>query len=313
MVLAFTVSTFVYFSFGNIYSSKILNYVDFSGQFQSGVYQYRILSGYFLFWIYDFLSAFNIDYSIFKFKFLEPASEPKMYFSFYLLNTIFLVLSSAILLLITETKNFVATQTEKILLVSVAIFVIAFSQFVIVPYDVSSYFFLLIFFCFLLKYLDNNSTRNLAVLVLILLISTVNRESSALSLSLAATLLFSKFGLRKETILPISLLLITFIGVYFGLRMMSEKITTNDGNVFLQNFTDPKNIMGLLFWLTFLVFTLIIARNQKTKGNIIFFHLFAIPYFIMCFYTGIIYEIRLYVPVFITCLLLSRTDFSRLH
>lgn len=305
-LLAFIVNSFVYFSFGNNYSSKILNYADFSEQFHSGIYQYRILSGYFLIWIYDFLSTLNVDYQIFKLKFFDPNSEPQLYLSFFILNTIFLILSSVLMVFITESKNFVATNSEKILLVSVAIFAMVFSQFVIVPYDVSSYFFLLLFFYFILKYLEKNSTFYLMILIIILIISTINRESSALSISLAATLLIAKFGLKKETILPISILAITFIGVYFGLRMMSEKFTTNDGNLLLQNFTEPKNILGFLFWIIFFVFSLMVAKDKNNIRLIFIFHLLSIPYIFMCFYTGIIYEIRLYVPIFLTSLFLGR-------
>ena len=313
MLLAFTVNSFIYFSFGNIYSSKILNYADFSKQFHSGIYQYRILSGYLIFWIYETLSTLNIDYSIFKFRFLESRSEPQMYLSFYILNTIFLVLSAALLLLITETKNFIATNAEKILLVSVAVFAIAITQFVIVPYDVSSYFLIVLFFYFLLKYLEKNSDFNLIILVVILMISTLNRETSALSISLAATLLYSKYGLRKEMIKPVLIFALTFIAVYLGMRFLHESFTTNDGNLLFQNFSEPKNILGFLFWMVFFLLTIIIAKDQHAKRNIILFHVFSIPYVLMCIYTGIMYEIRLYIPIFITSLLISRTDISKIH
>ena len=313
MLLAFTVNSFIYFSFGNIYSSKILNYADFSKQFHSGIYQYRILSGYLIFWIYETLSTLNIDYSIFKFRFLESRSEPQMYLSFYILNTIFLVLSAALLLFITETKNFIATNSEKILLVSVAVFAMANTQFVIVPYDVSSYFLIVLFFYFLLKYLEKNSDFNLIILVVILMISTLNRETSALSISLAATLLYSKYGLRKEMIKPVLIFALTFIAVYLGMRFLHESFTTNDGNLLFQNFSEPKNILGFLFWMVFFLFTIIIAKDQHAKRNIILFHVFSIPYVLMCIYTGIMYEIRLYIPIFITSLLISRTDISKIH
>ena len=313
MLLAFTVNSFIYFSFGNIYSSKILNYADFSKQFHSGIYQYRILSGYLIFWIYETLSTLNIDYSIFKFRFLESRSEPQMYLSFYILNTIFLVLSAALLLFITETKNFIATNSEKILLVSVAVFAMAITQFVIVPYDVSSYFLIVLFFYLLLKYLEKNSDFNLIILVVILMISTLNRETSALSISLAATLLYSKYGLRKEMIKPVLILALTFIAVYLGMRFLHESFTTNDGNLLFQNFSEPKNILGFLFWMVFFLFTIIIAKDQHAKRNIILFHVFSIPYVLMCIYTGIMYEIRLYIPIFITSLLISRTDISKIH
>ncbi|MGZ5192507.1 MAG: hypothetical protein ACXWVV_01070 [Kaistella sp.] len=311
MLLAFTVNSFVYFSFGNIYSSKILNYADFQQQFSSGVYQYRILSGYFLIGIYEFLSDLNIDYSLFKLKFFDADAEPKMYLSFFLLNTFFLVLSSAVLVLITETKNFVATSPEKLLLTAVAILAVALSQFVIVPYDISSYFFLLLFYYVLLGYLQKNSPQTLIILGSIMLVSTLNRESSALSLALAATLLFSKFGLKKETLVPVAVLGITFLAAYLGMRFMNENFSTNDGNLFAQNFSEPKNILGLLFWLVFFAFPLLLAKDRRSVNNILIFHVLSLPYIFMCFYTGILYEIRLYIPLFLASALISFTDSAK--
>ncbi|QBO57475.1 hypothetical protein [Chryseobacterium salivictor] len=313
VLLAFTVNSFVYFGFANIYSSKIFTYPSFQEQFHSGIYQYRILSGYFLIWIYDFLSILNIDYKILKLKFLSANSEPQMYLSFYLLNTFFIMLSAIILTLITESKNFIATNSEKILITSVAIFSIALSQFVVVPYDIPSYFFILLFFYCFIGYLEKQSVSKLILLSAVIIISTFNRESSALSLSLAATLLYAKFGMKKETFLPVIVLGTAFLSVYSGLRLMSDNFTTNDGNLFVQNFTQPKNILGLLFWLVFFTLPLVLAKDQKTVKLILVFHLLSVPYLLLCFYTGILYEIRLYIPLLITSLSLSRTELTGIH
>lgn len=313
VLLAFTVNTFVYFGFANSYSSKILNIQNFQEQFHSGIYQYRILSGFFLIWIYDILSTINFDYETFKFKFLNAGSEPQMYLSFYILNTFFMTLSAIMLVLITELKNLIATNSEKILIIAISLFSIALSTFVIVPYDISSYFFILVFFYFLLQYLEKQSILILVLLSTIIITSTFNRESSALSLSLAGTLLYSKFGLKKEALVPVSVLGIAFLIVYFGLRLMSENFTTNDGNLLFENLTEPKNWLGILFWLVFFSLTLILAKDQKTVKNMLLFHTLSFPYLLLCFYTGILYEIRLYIPVFLTSILLSKTELSTTH
>ena len=145
------------------------------------------------------------------------------------------------------------------------------------------------------------------------MISTLNRETSALSISLAATLLYSKYGLRKEMIKPVLILALTFIAVYFGMRFLHESFTTNDGNLLFQNFSEPKNILGFFFFFVFFLFTIIISKDQHAKRNILLSHVFSIPYVLMCIYTGIMYEIRLYIPIFITSLLISRTDISKIH
>lgn len=306
MLLAFTVSSFVYFGFVNSYSSGIFNHSAFIGQFESGIYQYRILSGYFLLWIYDFLGNLNLNYEVFKFKFLNAESEPQMFLSFYLLNTFFLMLSAVMMVLITESGNFIATTSEKVMTVATGIFIIGLSQFVIVPYDVSSYFFLLLFFWIFLKYLKKQSAMLLAFLAVTVAVSTLNRESSALSMSLAATLLFGKFGLRKETVVPVAVLGITFMMVYLGMRFLNESFTTNDGSLLTENFTQPKNLLGMLFWAVLFALSWLLAKDRAAKRNIILFHTFALPYLAMCFYSGILYEVRLYVPVFLNLLFLTK-------
>lgn len=308
MLLAFTVSSFVYFSFANIYSSEILNYQNFSTQFHSGIYQYRILSGYFLDGIYHFLGSLHPDYQMFRLRFLSPDADPQMYLSFYILNTLFLMLSSGMMVLIAHCKTFIATPAEKLLFPVIGIFVMALSQFVIVPYDCSSYFFILLFFRVFLGYLDSQKTEFLIILCIILLISALNRESAALSLSLAATLLYRKFGTRKETLVPLGILTLIFVLTYIGMRISGNSFSTNDGNLFFSNLTDPKNMLGLLFWIVFFCVSLMLAHGKSGRRNILLFHLFALPYLIMCFYTGILYEIRLYVPVFLTALFLGRIN-----
>lgn len=310
-VLAFLLNTFVYFAFGNIYSSSILNYSAFQEQFSGGIYQYRILSVHALIYIYDLLGTLNLDYSVFKLKFLNPDSEPQMFLAFYMLNTFFLVLTAVMMVLITESKQFAATASEKVLMASLSIFVIALSQFVIVPYDVSSYFFLLLFFWVFVKYLDNKSPGNFILLAVIVAVSTLNRESAALSVSLAATLLCSRSGLKKATIIPVAALAGTFLTVYLGMRLVAETFSTNDGNLLLQNFTQPKNILGLVFWFTFFAFTILISNGKEQTRNILVFHALSAPYIVMCLYTGILYEARLYVPLFLTGLILAKISAGR--
>jgi len=306
--LAFTVSSFVYFGFVNSYSSTVFNHQNFVGQFHSGVYQYRILSAQLLLWIYDVLNGTNLDFGVLKLKSTNPEFDPKMFAAFYLLNTFFLVLTSIVMTLITESKLFLATNTEKILLVAVAVFSIAVTQFVVVPYDVSSYFFIMLFLWFFLKYWESRKTANLIALGCVMILSTLNRESSALCIALAAAVLFRKYGFRKESLVPVLVLTLVFMLTYLGLRFAGKSFTTNDGNLLIRNFTQPKNLLGMLFWLVFFVLSMMTARGKIQKQTIVLFHILALPYIFMCFYTGILYEARLYVPVFLGSIMLGRLE-----
>ncbi len=307
-MLAFLVSTFVYLSFANIYSSKILNFQAFEQQFGTGIYQYRKLSGWLLRGVYDFLQTLNIDYQIFKFRFIDPHTEPAFYLSFFLVNTFFLMISAMLLTWLAESKAFEGTDAEKTLICSIIIFVIGLSQFVIVPYDVSSYFFLILFFYFFIKFLNQENTKYLLTLCLILAFSTLNRETAALSVSFAATLLYAKNGLKKATVIPVIILAVVFLITYLGLRIFSDSLTTNDGNLLIGNFTQPKNLLGIMFWLVFSIFAMFLAKSTVNAKCILLFHALSVPYILMCFYSGILYEIRLYVPLFITSVLIGRVN-----
>lgn len=311
ILLAITVNSFVYFGFTNSYSTSILNYSNFSHQFNSGIYQYRKLSGFFLKEIYQFLGYWDIDYSIFKLKFLKEDAEPRMYIALYLLNTIFLTLCSVVMVVLAQSNYFTLNKSEKILLPTIGVFSIVFTQFALSPYDCSSYFLLMLFIYFLLKYLQKGEIKNLITLIVILIISTINRESSALSISLAATILYLENGLKKRSLLPIIFLVIVFVATYLGLRFTSNSFSTNDGVLVVQNFSLMKNLLGISFWILFFGLTIFISNSKENTKAILLFHVFSAPYIFMCFFTGILYEIRLYVPLFLTSLFLSKYTFKK--
>ncbi len=307
MLLAVTVNSFVYISFANIYSAPLINYKTFVEQYTTGIYQYRFLSVDLFCWIHDFLEQHPFDFKM-KLVFLDASAERNAFLSYFILNSFFLALTSLVMVLITEGKNFIATQSEKILIIAAGLIPIWISQFVLVPYDCSSYFFLLLFFWVLLKYIEKDQPWKMGILMIILIISTLNRESAALSISLAATLLYSFFGIQKRSIVPVVVLAVVFTAVYFSLRIIFGSFKTNDGSLLWLNLTHPRGWIGMLFWIIFFVFSLIIANGPRQKKNILVFHLFSLPYILMCFYTGSLYEIRLYVPIFLTSLFLGKIE-----
>ncbi len=311
-MLAIVVNIFVYFAFGNVYSSILFNKEVFLEQYTNGVYQYRFLSIQLLLWTYDVISALPFKIPL-KMYFWDAKADPNFFLAYAALNTIFLVLFAIVMVLILESKKIIASETEKILLVAVAVFSIGITQFVIVPYDCSSYFFLLLFIGIFLRYLDNGRTSLLILLLAILVVSTINRETSALSISFAAVLLFQKFGIKKESVLPVFFMGISFVIVYILMRVLRHSFSTNDGSTLVYNFTQIRNWIGILFWIIFFWFSMILAKDDRAKKSILLFHVFALPYIIMCFYTGALYEIRLYIPLFLSSLILGRLKIEKIN
>lgn len=312
MILAFTVNNFVYFSFTNTYSSILLNFDTFSKQYGNGIYQYRFLSTFLLEWVYNIINSLPFEIRM-KTYLWDKTADPNMLFAFAVLNTFFTALTAATMILITELKCFIASESEKMLLVAVAVFGIAITQFIIVPYDCSSYFFLAVFVWLFLKYIENGKNSLLLPLILVIIISSLNRESSALSISFAAAVLLTKFGLRKETFIPIMWFTFAYIAVYVGLRLYYGSFSTNDGSLLKLNFTLTRNLFGILFWGVFFTFSVLLANEIQNFRMILLFHLFSLPYILMCFYTGIMYEIRLYIPLFLGSLFLTKINVELLE
>ncbi|MPT31563.1 MAG: hypothetical protein E2600_07830 [Chryseobacterium sp.] len=305
------INIFIYFAFGSVYSAPLLNIDSFKEQYESGVYQYRWLSTSLLIYIYNFLESLPFRIRL-KMDFWDKNAQPNMFFAYAFLNTFFLISANIVLLLITETKYFVANQSEKIFVVTLSTLSIGLSQFVLVPYDCSSYFFLFVFVLIFLKYLKNKRLILLFVLISILMISTLNRESSALSLSFAAVFLYNKYGLNKKSWLPMVYLVIGFLATYIGVRLAVDSFEIRNENFFLENMIQTRNRFGILFWIVFFVFGLLVSNNKQTTRNILIFHLFSLPYIIMCFYTGALYEIRLYIPIFLSCLIISKLSIEKI-
>ena len=308
IVLVFVINSFLYYSFGNIYSSHLFNVENFKSQYFNGIYQYRFLSSQLLLWIYDFLNSVFPSGIPLKAPLVDKEANINFFTSFYILNTGFLILSALMMLFITETKNFIGTALEKFLIILLALLPTFISQFVMVPYDCSSYFLMLLFFYLLIHFINNKNKGLFWGLVAILVVSTMNRESSALSISLAATLLFSKYGFTKSSVRPVGILTLAFVLVYLMLRYVFGTFTTNDGNLLEANFTHPNAILGMVFSLVFFFISLMVCKGSKQIKWILTFHLLALPYILMCFYSGYLYEIRLYIPIFLSSIFLSRLE-----
>ncbi len=311
-LFAVVVQIFIYFAFGNVYTAPLFNINSFKEQYESGVYQHRWLSTSLLIYIYNFLESLPFKIRL-KMDFWDKGAQPNMFFAYAFLNTFFLILSNIILLLITETKYFLANQSEKIFIIAVSTLSIGISQFVLVPYDCSSYFFLFAFALVFLQYLEHKKVILLISLIFILVVSTLNRESSALSLSFAAVLLYNRFGLRKESWLPLLYLVLGFLATYILVRIFSQSFEIRNDNFFIRNLTQTRSLFGILFWLVFFVFSLLISNNRQTTRNILIFHLVSLPYIAMCFYTGSLYEIRLYIPIFLSCVLISKLSVEKVN
>lgn len=312
ILIAFVSSYIVYFGFTTNYTTNSFAPETFKNQYSHHVYKYRILSQYLLTRLDSALGNSQPTGLAERRLFIQDghASE-RFYFSYYYLNTFFMILLSIVLvLLVNLDKDLSIPKHEKNLLLLLVILLINFTQFVVCPYDISSYFFQLLIIFVFLKYFDTQYIITLTAICLLLIISTLNRESSALTVSFLILVIFCRSGLQKRSIFSVVLITLCYIITYYALRFFIK--TPDPGNVTIDyvqyNLFYYPNRIGILFWLLFLCFSLSIANSRENRLLIGAYHIISLPYIWTCLTAGVFWELRLYMPLFLGSLLLAKID-----
>jgi hypothetical protein len=311
--ISIVTSKIVYFGFTPRYAPIIFSRSEFHRMFDHDVFKYRILSQYMLFalddWMSNHLPAPAPDPTIRMHA--KDASE-QFYHALFYLNTFFLCVTAIILVLLLRLKAaFVLDDTGKYLFLLFSILAINLSQFVASPYDVSGYLFQLLMLYIFLAFSHQSFGFTLFSLTGLVFLSTLNRESAALSVALMALLFVNKWKPFLKAIIGISVMGFSFLGTYLALQHF---ITDPSNQYFSFDNTGftlvDTNITGLFFWILFLSITLVLANDIKNRRFILLFHLLCLPYIIICFTKGVIWECRLYMPLFLGSLFLSKLNYA---
>jgi hypothetical protein len=313
-LLAIVSSYIVYFGFTTNYTIHAFSPASFKGQYDHNIYKYRILSKQLLLFTDRALdTTYPEKQSEIRLQVMDRTASQRFYYAYYYLNTAFLILASIVLVLILNLDNqMIMTQSEKALFLFLIPILIALTQYVVCPYDISSYFFQLLTIWIFLKYYDKFPIISLFLLCALLILSTLNRESSALSVSLLFVMLYSKYGFSKRTIISGALIAISFLATYCVLRLF---ITEPNESTLKPDYLDYNinyfiNNLGLLFWGLYFYLSMTIANSDINKTLILLFHLVSLPYIWTCFTAGVLWETRLYIPLFLGSLILSKIDTS---
>ncbi len=297
---------FIWMGFVNSYSAKLFNPVHFNSQFHSGVYQFRILSIKGVELLYHFIKAKNLTLPMSGGNLYGAGFDPHLFTSIILYNGFFLLLLTGIILLLTEENRIRGSIKSRTMLALILVMICGISQFVLVLYDYSAWFFLLANLFLIIQYGETKNTKLLLVLACLFSVSVINRETAALSISSWAAYFIWKEGIRSKTAwIGSAIGAFIFLAIYTGLRVNAGTITITDGNLLYENFSQIKNLSGLLFSLMLFGLSLFFSTS-KNRRLILLFHFFSLPYLYICIYSGILYEIRLYIPVFLVSLLLGR-------
>lgn len=314
IVISMVTSRIVYFGFTPNYAADIFSPGVFNHRFDHDVYKYRVLCKYLLFAIDDWLgNSVPSNTAELRIRINTPSGSERFYYAFYYLNTIFLALTTImVVFLVRLGKDYRFSKMEQNLLILFIPMLIGLSEYVVCVYDVSSYFFQFLALYLFIKFYDEEPVFTMITLSALMIISTLNRESSALSVSMLGVLLLTRYGAKKSTLWSLLILSASFLSTYIGLRYwITNPSDLHIRNLDVGNYLKTSNLYGFLFWAIFFYLPMAIADTKENRFLIGAFFLFSAPYVITCLKDGVLWEVRLYIPLFLGALFISKLDTSK--
>ena len=294
-LFCFVTSNMVYLGFLGDHTRNY-NKDSFIQFFSAGVYQYRVLGK----WL-----VLGMD------KITDPTGK-NIFLSIFYVNTLFLVLTGIVTVLLVNLEEvFSLTPSEKYLMMLLVPLLIDLTQYTVVAYDVSAYFFQLLITFIFLKFYETRYIFSMIAICLVLILSTLNRESSALSVAFMVAVLILRDGFQMRAFTSMCVFAWAFLGTYACLRLAIVNNPYNAISLLAGYLMKYVNVLGILFWLLMGAFVYSLSNTQQNKNLVILFHVLSLPYIITVFYSGILWEMRLYIPLFLGGLFLSRLDTSR--
>lgn len=302
-VLPFLLFAMAYYGFESSYVR--LKTMEKAPDFMfASVYAYRIIPNYLSIHVTEAVTFMVNHYLPFLKNFLLKQGT-LFYHSIFLINSFFFVLSSVVLHSLLKLNPTGAPLHLNIrrMIHLLAIFFIVIIQYVPTNCDSIAIFFYLLGALLTVKYMQNRKLTDFILLCGVVFVSTLTRETSCLNISFFAALCIDFEKLKKKDftfIREVVLLAIAFIVPYAGLRIMiPQNVSFVEGIYFLDNFSSPFNLSGLLFGIISLYFSYLLC-NEAGKIFIRKYLFFAIPYLIMIAMVGLFWETRLFLPLILT-------------
>ncbi|WP_250255771.1 hypothetical protein [Chryseobacterium sp. Marseille-Q3244] len=312
-VLPFLLFAMSYYGFESSYV-RLKTMEKAPGFMFSSVYAYRVIPNYLSVHATEVVTLIVNNYLPFLKNFLLKQGT-LFYHSIFLINSFFFVLSSIVL-----HSLFKLSPTGVLLHLNIrrmihllAVFFIVIVQYVPTNCDSIAIFFYLSGALLTLKYFQKRKTIDFILLCAVVFISTLARETSCLNISFFAAMCIDFEKLKKKDftfIKELIFLVVAFIIPYAGLRMMiHQDVSFVEGIYFLDNFSSPFNISGLLFGTLSLYFSYLLC-NDEGKILIRKYLFFAIPYLVMIAMVGLFWEVRLFIPLILTGFIFTSYQFK---
>lgn len=312
-MLSMVVSKIVYFGFTPNYGADIFSRKAFGAKFDHGEYQYRLLSKYLVYGVDKFLGrSMKEGGAEARLRTVTGEASERFYYAIYYVNTFFLALTSLMAVMLLSLEKLLFSDTERALLAFFVPVLIGFTQFTVHYYDLSSYFLELLILYVALKGIDTRFRQSMIKIIGLIVVSALNRESAEVSMALIVMMLVSKFGVTKKVVWSISGIFVCWLGTSFVLRLLIGPQTQAPSAplIIMDGFEPDMFMMGLIFWVLFMYLPFALAATRENKYLIGGFFVLSLPYIINSVMGGDLWAVRLYVPLFLGALFLSRLDLA---
>lgn len=300
-------SLIVYYGFASNYSSGIFNEDAFRQQYEQGLYKYRVVGRFCLIETYKFLESDTLPARIVRPYLLKTLPAPAnvldsrvdsmFYAAYFIQNTVFLILASIVLWML--LRSLAPAHVEAVLyLLVMGVLLMTITGYVVCPYDSLSYFLILLSFYLILRPFP----LSYWLLLLVLAISTLTRESSALTMSFFFAHHF------RELIKPgskarweLAGLVVVYCFAYLSIRLLLPS-----GTMVFQSIEFAHNLQGcnLAGDLALPIVAFLICSGSTNLTRCLIYILAGAPYVVAIMLVGITWEMRLWVPVWLGLLCL---------
>lgn len=192
--------------------------------------------------------------------------------------------------------------------------VVSLTYYELTPYDAISYVFLAIGWRYTLGLYSQHHGSSLAILLLVIVLATLNRESGYFIVMLV--LIYSWWYQVKwqKQLAVAGLSVLAFLGGYVGIRAW---IGFGGGVIgdfsFLMNAKIPGAWIGVVFWVI-VIWTLFAVRAGPAQTwGMRWFLVGCLPYLLVCFFFGVWTETRLAIPILLSLLFLGQLNSENFH
>lgn len=302
LLLPISLNTIVYFGFISNYTRGVFSVEGFESQYYHGIYRYRVLGRELIRLTHDILDwllrwSGMLEHGVVQkiessARLLDSQATAAFYLSYFTVNTFFLCLYCLAHLWLVESNVLAIHRGNSNYLFLCNLLLVALSQYVVTPYDIPVYFFLILGISLILRH----NARSMLLAGGIIAIGGLFRESITVLLAFTWALYTVRYGwrLHKAYLIPVALTLV-YIAAYALLRLVHGSAVVVDQVLFPDNI-DAQGAVGILFALVLFAFFALQYRRTEWRF-ILLFLFFALPYITAITIGGLPFEIRLFLPL----------------